>query len=407
MLKRILIVASLLSSAYAMDYGDSKVDAWRDGFITSYKAMEVDTQIQGLKSSPLKLNQYIIYFDANKEDVATWDKLMIQMFGYTSSVTKPIRTTNNWVIFSSYDNKASAVQEMEVLNQKIFKNSKEYKLQLFDNKEGRVFSNAIALLASHLKELEAIMLEHNKIELEKEKQKLEENQKVAVIYVNSDGKIIERRKPPIIEKTPDAMQSKAKEVVAPKNMKMTKKTSAEDTTKEGSKKTILYAQARKNGNTIVFSKPMFDLTYKVRNAEDNELFEIYEENTNGWSQIKDKNEYVAFHTLSIMDKKKFLSLKKQGVKREEKKPLANSNHSEKAVGSFTITRDKTYSYKITNYSPSKSSYALEEIEAGALVNNPFTDLKYSKIVTDSEGGKYIKLLNKQQFFSFEDVALVN
>lgn len=381
-----------------MDYGDGKVDSWRNGFITSYKAMEVDTQLQGLKSAPLKLNQYIIYFDANKDDVATWDKLMIQMFGYTSSITKPIRTTNNWIIFSSYDNKASATQEMEILNQRIFKNSKEYKLQLFDNKENKVFSNAIALLASQLKELEAIMLEHNKIELEKTKQQLEDNQKVAVIYVNNDGKIIERRKPPIMEKAevePKAKETPTKVITVPR--------SVAEKTKEPSvqtKNSVLYVQAKKKSNTIVFSKPMFDLSYKVRNAEDEEVFEINKENDEGWCQIKDRNEYVAFHTLSTIDEKKYLSIKKQ---QESKKVVAPS--SEKSLGSFTITQDKAYSYKITNYINTKSTYSLEEIEPSVLVDNPFTDLKYSKIINDADGGKYIKLLNKPQFFSFEDIVL--
>lgn len=390
MLKNLLMISIVATATFAMDYGDSKVDAWREGFITSYKAMEVDTQIQGLKSTPLKLNQYIIYFDANKEDVATWDKLMIQMFGYTSSITKPIRTTNNWIIFSSYDNKASAVQEMEVLNQKIFKNSKEYKLQLFDNKENRVFSNAIALLASQLKELEAIMLEHNKIELEKEKQKLEENQKVAVIYVNNDGKIIERRKPPVIEKE----EPKVKEV--PQRTVTTAKPVVTNT--------ILYAQARKKNSTIIFSKPMFDLTYKVRNSQEEEAFELNKENADGWCQIKDKNEYVALHTLSIIDEKKYLSLKKQ----QEAKKTASStgSASEKAIGSFTITQDKVYIYKIKNYSGAKTTYALEDIEPTTLINNPFKDLKYSKIVKDSEGGQYIKVLNEPQFFSFDDITMV-
>lgn len=401
MLKKLLVLSILVSATFAMEYGDGKVDAWRDGFITSYKAMEVDTQLQGLKSSPLKLNQYIVYFDANKDDVATWDKLMIQMFGYTSSITKPIRTTNNWIIFSSYDNKASAIQEMETLNQKIFKNSKEYKLQLFDNKENKVFSNAIALLATQLKELEAIMLEHNKLELEKAKQQLEDNQKVAVIYVDKDGKIVERRKPPIIEKAKEsAYSSNAYPVVEKTKEKSTQEDSVQ------AKKTTLYAQARKKSSTIIFSKPMFDLTYKVRNSQEEEAFEIYKENADGWCQIKDKNEYVALHTLTVIDEKKYQAIKKQQESKKVAVPTTTpTSTSEKALGSFTITQDKAYSYRITNYINTKSTYSLEEIEPSVLVDNPFTDLKYSKIINDADGGKYIKLLNKPQFFSFEDIVL--
>lgn len=343
MFKNIVIFSLLVSSTFAMQGdGDAKADAWRNGFITAYKAMEVDTQVQGLKSSPLKLNQYIIYFDANKEDVATWDKLMIQMFGYTSSITKPIRTTNNWIIFSSYDNKASAAQELEILNQKIFKNSKEYKLQLFDNKEGRVFTNAIALLASQLKELEAIMLEHNKLELEKAKQNLEDNQKVAVIYIDpTTGKIVERRKPPTLEKAPAVTTA-----VAPSISQISQPPVTERTKEATTKATVAPVPTTKK------------------------------------QQPETKK-----------------------VEKPAPAPITKNTTNEKPIGSFTITQDKVYAYKIKTYSANKSNYALEEIEPDSMIDNPFTDLKYSRIITDQEGGKYVKVLNKQQFISFEDIVV--
>ena len=109
MVKKILfssmIIFSCLNAIASNNINSDTIAAksWRDGFITAYKAMQVETKLQGLDNRIIPVEKYIIYFDASKDDVSTWDTLMVQMFGYSSSIYKPIRTTNNLLIFGLID----------------------------------------------------------------------------------------------------------------------------------------------------------------------------------------------------------------------------------------------------------------------------------------------------------------
>ena len=49
-----------------MEYEDSNLASWRDGFITAYKALKLDTKLQGVQSKPIPTEKYIIYFDYTK-----------------------------------------------------------------------------------------------------------------------------------------------------------------------------------------------------------------------------------------------------------------------------------------------------------------------------------------------------
>lgn len=186
-MKKILFFLALLVgvNSFAIEYQNNKSAIWRDGFITAYKAMSKDSEIQGLLGKPIKTNRYIIYFDTNRNDIAQWDKLMLVMFGYTSSVYDPIRAKNGWIIFASFDDKATAKQELQDLNNKIFANTKNLSLKLYDNKNHRVFYTAKTLLAKDIKDLEQILKNNYKKKLQIAKKRLQQNQKVAVIIVNN------------------------------------------------------------------------------------------------------------------------------------------------------------------------------------------------------------------------------
>jgi len=196
MKKKILLTIMLISSLYSQqatadDENSIAAKSWRNGFITAYKAMEVETKLQGIDNKPIHTKKYVIYFDANKDNISDWDSLMVQMFGYSSSIYKPIRAKNKWLIFGSYDNKATAYQELRMLNNKIFKNSEKYKLQIFVNKNNKVFLADNAILTNEIKGLKEILLKRNaKILSEKEKKikaELEKNQKIAIVYLDKEG----------------------------------------------------------------------------------------------------------------------------------------------------------------------------------------------------------------------------
>ena len=265
------MLAAMVSLSAMDSEDDARLDAWRNGFVTAYKAMKVDTKIQGIENREIKTEKYIIYFDANSDDIATWDKLMVQMFGYSSSIHKPIRTTNNWIIFDSYEDKATAKQELELLNNRIFKNSKKYKLSLFENKENKKFFNDKALLTSDLNDLKNLLKIIEKSKLEKIKNELEENQKVALVYVdNKTGEIIsdikkfrknKRSKPKVKKPTEKVAQAK--------KVDLRKVTEA----KQSFKKSLGYVKLKPRKEVIVFSKPSFDLKSKVRNSKKHEIFD--------------------------------------------------------------------------------------------------------------------------------------
>lgn len=183
-LKLYLISLLLPLLAYA---NNAEAEAWKNGFITAYKAMKADSRIQGLMEEEIPTKRYVVYFDASHRELAEWDKLMVQMLGYTTSIYDPIRTKDDWIIFASFDSYGTAKQETKMLNEKVFR-GQEKKLTVFDNIKNKKFFAAQTLLSEdilHLKEL--LKREHEarlKIAIDQKKQELHENQKVAIIYVD-------------------------------------------------------------------------------------------------------------------------------------------------------------------------------------------------------------------------------
>ncbi len=186
MLKKTLSMFCLSLSLYASSTNISLNAAkqWQNGFITAFKAMQVETKLQGINNHIIPTKKYIIYFNANKNKVSVWDSLMVQMFGYTSSIFKPVRTTTGWLIFGSFNGKATAYQELNMLNAKMFKNAKGHELKIFINKNHQKFYADKALLSSEIEGLEHTLKQNNKKVLAREKQSLRNNQKIAIVYVN-------------------------------------------------------------------------------------------------------------------------------------------------------------------------------------------------------------------------------
>jgi hypothetical protein len=205
-LKILTILLALNSYIFANSFESQQAEAkaWKDGFITAYKALKADSKIQGLKNEIIPLDKYIVYFDVSDKNMAQWDKLMIQMMGYTTSIHDPIRTTNDWIIFASFDNYGTAKQEMEMLNSRLFSNQKA-KLQLFENNEEKTFLASKTLLSEDIKHLKEIMEKQSSLKLSKEINKknkeLDDNQKVAIVYIdkNTNKEIKAAEAKPFIE----------------------------------------------------------------------------------------------------------------------------------------------------------------------------------------------------------------
>lgn len=411
-MRKIIYSALLSVSLFGMEYTNDSLDTWRDGFITAYKALKVDTKVQGVNSKLIDTKDYIIYFDANAQDISDWDKLMVQMFGYSSSIHKPIRSVENYIIFDSYDNKATALQEMEILNTKIFKNSEKYKLKLFDNSASkRKFYNDRALLMDELKDLENLLKEVNRIKLTQKEKELEDNQKVALVYVdNSTNKVIP---------TPTVIVEEPQKNVVVKELK-NKNTS--------SNKTNVFSDEIFFGESIksvpVFKRPYYNSKNKLYTLAPGKTLEFEGKNDFGWFKIKNKNEYVAGHLFKIVSK----SISENNITKVEKQQIASKNPVivEKKIdlnnklvetkkieeviakdNHFTLVDNETVLYKLDSFSISNKTYSVSEFIPTGIMKNDYKEHPYTNIVKDTDGNKYLKLKNMNALIEMRSAYIVN
>lgn len=432
-MKKIALSLVLAVSLFAFESKEDKMDNWRSGFITAYKAMEVDTQHQGLESKKIDTKRYIIYFDANGDEIAIWDKLMVQMFGYSASIHKPVRTTNGWIIFTSYDDKATALQEFDILNEKIFKNSKRYKLEFFDNEKGEVFHNDTALLTSQLADLRELMEIASKQKLKEKEKELEANQKVALIYVDKDSKeIIEPKKEvvapfvePIVRTTViDSSPKKAATAVE----RVAVKNTVYNEESEGAKKAEFAPHdgfvKQKKDDIIFFSSTVFDAKHKVKTGVKGEIVAVESKNGLGWYKVKGEDLYIAAHLCVAASKSDFDKFQKNGTaeKSESEKvvktkvkvetkmrtEVVSQPQVEVAIGSFSITTDSVVLYKLkSGFNLGKSKYPSADFDFEKVMDNDYKKIEYSALVEDSNGGKYVKLVGQNLFVPDSNIFLMD
>lgn len=419
-MKKILYSIILTSSLFAAtDYSNDSLDTWRDGFITAYKALKVDSATQGVTSKEINTEDFIIYFDASTQDVSDWDKLMVQMFGYSSSIHKPIRTVENFIIFDSYNNKATALQEMESLNSKIFKNSEKYKLKIFDNSIlKRKFYNDKALLMSELKELETLLNNVNKIKLSQKEKELEDNQKVALVYVdNNTNKVLPTqtfKRTTVTEVLPEPVNLGTSNTSSQRNIPVNR---------------IFYAESKKGVD--VFSKPSHDIKNRLYSIEKGKVLEIESINANGWYKLKNKNEYVGGHLFKEVDKRNYekenstsnsvtvtneqtidtnnivtKTLKKENVKVDLNNKVVSPVNNEIKDKFFTLTDKEAVVYKLDNYTNSSINYPVSSFVPIKTMKNDYNKLSYTDIVKDTDGNQYIKLKNINSFIDLKAVYII-
>lgn len=388
----------------------NNLDAWRDGFITAYKAMKIDGSLQGINSNIIQTKKYIIYFNANNENVAEWDKLMVQMFGYSSSIYKPIRTLEGYIIFGSYNNKFSAKQELELLNKKLFKNSKNYKLELLDNsKQNKTFYNAKTLLIDEIKDLQALLRKVNEIKLREHKKELDDNQKVAVVYVDTQTKKLV---------TPDT-------TLIPKvEQKNTKKSLSETTSRVKRQKKkyqfeeyVITGEPIKNG-VVVFSKPSFDRKYKLRTLSKKAVLEISSKNGYGWLKIKGKKQYVQKHLIKEVEVKPKKKISKETKKKSVKKPVVISTKpvAKKEVikkkvikkkNYFILTESEAIVFKLKSpLVKSKRVYDVGLFDYSAIMKNNHGRLEFDGIISDTDGNKFIKIKELNSFIDLKAAKII-
>lgn len=366
----ILFFLGFLSFANATSEHNSAED-WRNGFITAYKAMKAETQLQGIDERIIPVKKYIIYFNANKDDVSDWDKLMVQMFGYSSSIYKPIRTKNNFLIFGSYDNKATAYQELDMLNDKIFNNSKKFTLEIMEHDEKKVFKADKALLASELKGLEKLLIEHNKILLEKKKRELEENQKVAIIYVDKNtGKVVNKNN----------------------------NSSVSSVNKKSSKKGKVYI-VKKHG--VVLRDKNNEIVKTMKKGDRLRIIKV--KNNIGKTSYGNFIDMDAFKkdvkTLTINKKKlndKIEEIRKKNQKEDNPIVLNDDNG---LIGQLFSTIKYTPYCFITSKTKNIDIYNFTKAGSVSLYEKP-ADI--SKIVYDKDGNIYYKLFGEQKFIKKSD-----
>lgn len=404
MIKKILLAVLLINSLYASEIlanNDDSIAAksWRNGFITAYKAMEVESKLQGLGNKPIDVKKYVIYFDANKENISNWDALMVQMFGYSSSIYKPIRTTNNWLIFGSYNNRATAYQELHMLNNKIFKNSEKYRLKIFENNKNKKFITDSAILTNEIQGLKKILKQKNKRILTQEKlklqRKLKENQKVAIVYVDKNSNQIKNNILPLkIKKT----NTKSKIInkkgfvykIKRKNAKIYSKPIAKNkyffkTLKIGDRVRIVSIEDKwgftsKNHYILMsyFLKPMSKVIKKV---EDNTTKHITKAT-------------IVKHIKKPIIKKK--EIKKSKIKSVQSKKLIAPEEPLNGYIDTALINFDLYKIKDEPFVYTKKLYK-KFVKDGIYYNN-FTDvIAYSYKVSDDDGNIYYKIYKKNTF----------
>ena len=378
MIKNIFISVLLCSGLFANSFNnneDIQAQNWRDGFVTAYKAMQMETKLQGLDSNkPFKDKKYVIYFDASKDNISDWDTLMVQMFGYSSSIYKPIRTTNNWIIFGSFNRKATATQELNSLNEKLFKNSDKYHLQLFDNSEGRKFYKGKALLYANIKDLEQKVKEKNKKKLEeyiaKKKKELEANQKVEIVYVDKDNGDIFKQ-------------------FCSQNSSNTKKETRKKTkTKRGRVYTM------KQDGVRVFRTEKMQNPLVVLKAG-NHLRIVSIKNNIGKTS---KNHFVYMNEIlgkKIIHKKN--KAKKASKKITNKKPVTYI--PEEPNDHYFITDLQSLDvYTLPSFKYGKNLYDENNFQkTNKKLYNNYGNMKYSYIIEDYSGNKWLKLYKQNKF----------
>lgn len=420
MFRKILLATSLLVglNSMAMSYEDDSAKVWRDGFITGFKAIKTDAKVQGLTSQKIATKKYIIYFNANSEDIAEWDKLMVQMYGYTSSITQPIRTTSDWIIFNSFDNKATAIQELEMLNDKIFKGSEKYSLKLYENKMNKVFYNSTALLTKELVGLKKLLKDMNRMKLDKKKKELEENQKVMIVYVDKNtNKIIENYK-----STEDYKPRKPKAKIKKETRKMNTKTARKELKSN-------YVRSYGNSPVAVFSRAIYNKKYKLREIAAHEVFEVESKDGYGWFKLKGEKAYVASHVVKYTNKvkktkKKIVATtnairnaidnKSVAVKRKDKKKTVNPKtpkivvNKKPSTKEFIFKGDTVLLYKLnTSFKSNKKVYSIGDFSFSKNMNNDYENRKFRYVVKNSDGFSYVKLLNQNLYVDFDDIVLID
>lgn len=409
----IVILAAMAVVLNAMDFEGTKVETWRNGFIVAYKAMEVDTKTQGLENKEIPTRRYVIYFDARGDDIATWDKLMVQMFGYSSSVHKPVRTTGDLIIFESYDNKATALQELDILNDKIFKNSKKYRLQMMDNKEAKRFYSDKALLAENLTDLRKLFKEIERLKINDKSRELEENQKVAVVYVNNEtGEIIDdvdQFKADIVD---DVRKRQKREKLQLSDLEIRRE-------KVKFKPLVGLYKPKKDQDVAVFSVPERAPSKKIRDAISGEVFVVEAADGYGWYKVKGKEEYVAGYLVTKATEpdlkafqNKFTRIKNLAKEKEHPVHLnENTNEQpkpapEEAVGEFMLVDDEAVEYRLKGFDPKTETYPIADFKVGKLMKNDYQKYSFSKIVKDSDGMQYLKIYGKNVFIPRDNLYIL-
>ncbi len=410
----ILISATLSTNLFAMEYEDSNLASWRDGFITAYKALKLDTKLQGVQSKPIPTEKYIIYFDANKSDISDWDKVMVQMFGYSLSLNKPIRSIDGFIIFDSFDNKATAIQELELLNKKLFKGSEKYSLTLLENTNNKVFYSDTAILMTELDGLKKLLENVNKIELNNKKKELENNQKVALVYVDEKTDKILNINEDIVETD---LKTNKKTIVTSKDLPKNKK---------GFTAKSFFGTPLKE-SISVYKKPVAAAVNKTHEIFKDEVVEFDGLNGQGWYKLKNEEAYIPKQFIKIIPapKNNTTSLKnienkiadKTKAKAETPIITKNSSISQEAVENkdskikeisqqFIITEDQVIIYKLKNFTPEKNIYGLDDFSIEKTIKNDGSRKEYSHIVTDIDGNKFIKLKNQNAFIDLKNAHLI-
>jgi len=369
MMKKMYCFFFLVTSLFASFFSDDELESYRNGFIAAYKAMRVDAEIQGINSKVLDIKDYIIYFDASDKMISNYDRLMVQMFGYLPSVRRPIRTVENFIVFDSYDDYTTALGKMEILNKKIFRNSKKYKLKIFDNStKKRKFYNDRALLIDCLKELEALLRKNNEIKLVK------------------------------------------KQKVAKNSSKIDKNTFIAEK---------FYGKPKKE-SVMAFYRPTYNMKYKKDKISQKDILEFESKNGYGWFKVKNKRLYLQGHLIDIVKKSKSIKTNKKSKLSSIKKSIVSPKVIKKTIPKkikkgkkkedkklFTLMEKEVVVFQLNDtYKENKNIYEVKYFHAKGTMENNYSRIEYTSIVSDTDGNKYIKLKNKNAYIKFKNAYII-
>jgi len=172
------------------------------------------------------------------------------------------------------------------------------------------------------------------------------------------------------------------------------------------------------------------MKYKKDEISQNDILEFESKNGYGWYKVKDKRLYLPGHLIEIVDKPQnnpikknnsnLSSIEKKIVSTKEKvvadTPIVNKVVDTEKIKEvkeetikklFTLIEKEVVVFQLNDtYKEDKDVYEVKYFDAKGVMQNDYTRIEYSSIVSDTDGNKYIKLKDKNAYIEFKNAYII-